>query len=119
MEQTSRLSQGDLLLIPFPFSDQSGRKVRPVIIISKKEFNSSSEDVLVVGVTSNTHKDKYSLSFSNKDLKEGKLFADCSIKCGNILKVDKELIINKIGKIKLEKLKDIINKVLEIIKINQ
>ena len=28
------IEQRDLLLMPFPFSDQSGRKVRPVIVIS-------------------------------------------------------------------------------------
>ena len=47
------MEQRDLLLVPFPFSDQKGKKVRPVIVISNDEFNNNSEDVLVVGVTSN------------------------------------------------------------------
>ena len=46
------IEQRDLLLVPFPFSDQSGIKVRPVIVISNNSFNSDSEDILVVGVTS-------------------------------------------------------------------
>ena len=37
------MEQQDLLLVPFPFSDQSGRKVRPVIVISNNEFNDYSE----------------------------------------------------------------------------
>ena len=52
------MEQRDLLLVPFPFSDQSGRKVRPVIVISNNDFNRHSEDAIVVGVTSNLSKDK-------------------------------------------------------------
>ena len=57
------IEQKDLLLVPFPFSDQSGRKVRPVIVISNNEFNKYSEDVIVIGVTSNILKDKYTINF--------------------------------------------------------
>lgn len=114
MEQI-HLEQGDILLVPFPFSDQSGRKVRPVIVMSKKEFNEDSQDIIIVGVTSNISKDRYTLGLTNKDLEQGHLFTECCVKCENILKLDKELIIKKIGKIKKEKFKQIIIKILEII----
>ena len=105
----------DLLLVPFPFSDQSGRKVRPVIVISNNEFNSYSDDVIVVGVTSNISKDKYTINLTNNELDEGKLSTTCCIKVENVLKLDKELIIKKIGKINKETLKKIIDKLFEII----
>jgi len=104
------IEQKDLLLVPFPFSDQSGRKVRPVIVISNNEFNRYSEDVIVIGVTSNILKDKYTISLTNNNLDEGKLFTKCFIKIENILKLDKELIIKKIGRINKETLKSIIDK---------
>ncbi len=110
------IEQRDLLLVPFPFSDQSGRKVRPVIVISNKDFNDHSDDILVVGVTSNITKDKYTLYLANKDLEEGKLITKCFIKFENILKIDKELVIKKIGKIKNDKLRKIVNGILEICK---
>ena len=108
--------QGELLLVPFPFSDQSGRKVRPVIVISNDEFNEHSEDLLVVGVTSNISKDRYTLSLSNNDLEEGKLFSSCCIKVENILKVEKELTLKKIGKINQRKFKEIVHVILRIIR---
>ena len=108
--------QRDLLLVPFPFSDQSGRKVRPVIVISNKEFNDHSEDLLVIGVTSNISKDKYTLSLTNEGLEEGNLITNCCIKVENILKLDKELVIKKIGKIKKEKFKGVLGIILKIIK---
>ncbi|MBI3623732.1 type II toxin-antitoxin system PemK/MazF family toxin [Candidatus Pacearchaeota archaeon] len=103
------IEQKDLLLVPFPFSDQSSRKVRPVIVISNDEFNQHSEDILVVGVTSNVSKDKYSVKLDNKDLEEGKLLTNCIVKVENILRLDRGLIIKKIGKTNKEKLKEIIN----------
>ena len=109
------MKQRDLLLVPFPFSDQSGRKVRPVIVISNDEFNEDSEDLLVVGITSNISKDKYTIMFTNDDLEEGRLITVCCIKSENILKIDKELFIKKIGKIKKDKLDNIRKKIIEII----
>ena len=109
------IEQRDLLLVPFPFSDQSGRKVRPVIVISNNDFNKDSDDIIVVGVTSNILKDKYTISLTNNNLDEGKLFTKCSIKIENLLKLDKELIIKKIGKVNKETLKNIIDKIFTII----
>lgn len=109
------IEQRDLLLVPFPFSDQSGRKVRPVIVISNNEFNKYSDDVIVMGVTSNILKDKYTINLTNNNLDEGKLFTNCSIKIENLLKLDKELIIKKIGKINKETLKNILDKLSLII----
>jgi len=110
------IEQRDILLVPFPFSDQSGKKVRPIIVISNNEFNESSEDILVVGVTSNLSKDKYTLELTNSDLEEGKLFSHCCIKVENILKIDKKLIIKKIGKIKKNILSTILDNITGIIK---
>ena len=107
--------QGDLLLVPFPFSDQSGRKVRPVVIISNNEFNKYSEDVIIVGVTSNISKDKYTINLANENLDEGKLFTKCSIKVENILRLDRELVIKKIGKVNSSILKKVISKLFEIV----
>jgi len=109
------IQQRDLLLVPFPFSDQSGRKVRPVVVITNNHFNEYSEDVLVVGVTSNVSKEKNNISLGNGDLEEGKLITNCVIKVENILRLDKSLIVKKIGKIKSEKHKQIIKIINELI----
>lgn len=112
------IEQKDLLLVPFPFSDQSGRKVRPVIVISNNSFNEHSEDIITIGVTSNISKTRYSLKFDNKDLENGKLITPCTIKCENILKIDKNIVIKKIGRIKNEKTNEIIKIINQIIKVS-
>ena len=110
------MEQRDLLLVPFTFSDQSGRKVRHVIVISNNDFNTYSEDIIVVGVTSNISKDKYTIGLTNNGLEEGKLSTLCCIKAENILKIEKGLVIKKIGKIKTNILKEISARVFELIR---
>lgn len=45
--------QGEILLIPIPFSDLSSQKQRPVIVISNNEYNQKTRDIIVVAMTSN------------------------------------------------------------------
>ena len=105
-----------LLLVPFPFSDQTGRKVRPVIVISNNKYNSSSEDIIVVGVTSNLSKDKNTIELNTEDLEEGKLLTKCQVKVENILKLNKNIILKKLGKVNLRIDNLIIDKLNEIVK---
>ncbi len=93
------IKQRDFLLVPFPFSDQSGQKVRPVIVISNDQFNASSEDILVVGVTSRISKDHYTILLSQSNFEEGILRESCCIKVENLLKIDKKLVIKTVGRI--------------------
>ncbi len=43
-----RLSQRDIILIPFPFSDLAGSKVRPALVISNNAYNKKYLDAVVV-----------------------------------------------------------------------
>jgi len=47
----SSYSRGDVILVPYPFSDLSSTKVRPAIVVSKAY---PSNDVIVVPLTSRT-----------------------------------------------------------------
>ncbi len=108
--------QRDILLVPFPFSDQSGKKVRPVCVVSNNDFNRNSEDMVVVGVTSNIWRDKYTTTLNTADLESGILKHESCIKVENILKIDKDLVIKEIGKINKNKFKEVIRILNEILK---
>ncbi|MBI2110159.1 type II toxin-antitoxin system PemK/MazF family toxin [Candidatus Woesearchaeota archaeon] len=41
-----KIEQRDIVLIPFPFSDQTSKKVRPALVISNNLFN-RSQDLIV------------------------------------------------------------------------
>jgi mRNA interferase MazF len=49
MPTTTNFKRGSIVLLPFPFSDLSGFKLRPAIVVSPPY---PSEDLLVVAITS-------------------------------------------------------------------
>lgn len=49
MPTTTTYNRGAVVLLPFPFSDQSSAKIRPAVIVSPRY---PSDDLLVVAVTS-------------------------------------------------------------------
>ena len=103
-----KFQQRDIILVPFPFSDQSGKKVRPVIIVSNNKFNDFSADIIVCAITTNIIKDHYTIKIDNTELEENNIKEECCIKVENILKIDKKLIIKKIDRIKENKFVKII-----------
>lgn len=44
--------QGDVLLVPFPFTDQSGSKQRPSVVVSSEAYNQTYPDVILAPITS-------------------------------------------------------------------
>lgn len=108
------IEQRDILLVPFPFTNQSGNKVRPVLVLSKNDFNQKSEDIIVSGITSNITKEDHSVRIENKDFEQGHLFETSSIKVENILKIEKSLVVKKIGKIKKETFRLVLEKMYQL-----
>jgi len=45
-------SFGEVVLVPFPFTDLSGAKKRPAVIVSSNGYNASRRDLVIVAVTS-------------------------------------------------------------------
>jgi mRNA interferase MazF len=43
---------GDIVLVPFPFTDQTASKRRPGVIVSNRAYNAARLDVVVMPVTS-------------------------------------------------------------------
>ncbi len=52
MPNTIGYSFGDVILVPFPFTDQSTTKKRPAIVVSSDAYHGSRPDLILVAVTS-------------------------------------------------------------------
>ncbi|MBI4615036.1 MAG: type II toxin-antitoxin system PemK/MazF family toxin [Planctomycetes bacterium] len=46
------LARGDVILVPFPFSDLTGRKARPAVVLSTREYARRMGDLVVAMLTS-------------------------------------------------------------------
>jgi mRNA interferase MazF len=60
--------QGDIVLIPVPFTDLSSTKRRPVIVVSNDDYNQQRQDIVVVAMTSNPGAGRYAFTISSSDL---------------------------------------------------
>lgn len=45
--------RGDVVLVAMDFTNRSGSKVRPALVVSVEEYNGESPDVLIASITSN------------------------------------------------------------------
>lgn len=87
------MKKGDIVLIPFPFSDLTGEKLRPALIIS-----SSSLDISVCFITTQFHwKEKN--DFEVLPSEQNGLKKSSIVRIGKFATIDKELVIGKLGTI--------------------
>lgn len=111
------INQRSILLVPFPFSDQSGKKVRPVLVLSNYDYNRFGDDVLVCAITSNLRPSNYSIIINGKNLESGKLYEKSSIKVDSLLKINKNLIIKNIGMLNKATFQEVIDILMRIFRI--
>ena len=52
MAASSTFSFGDVVLVPFPFTDQTGTKRRPAVVVSSHGYNSNRRDIVILAITS-------------------------------------------------------------------
>ena len=41
-----------MVLVPFPFTDQSGTKKRPAVVVSSASYNAGRRDIVIMAITS-------------------------------------------------------------------
>lgn len=80
--------QREIVLVPFPYSDLSSTKRRPVLIISNNDYNNDFPDILVCVITSNLFKDDYSVLLNDDDLEIGILPEQSIIKCHKLFTIE-------------------------------
>jgi mRNA interferase MazF len=91
--------QGDIVLIPVPFTDLSSHKRRPVIIISNDAYIRSGADVVVVAMTSRGSVAPYSFQITSADLADGTLNRPGNVRVDKIYTLAKTIIVKKFGKV--------------------
>lgn len=91
------ISQKDIVLLPYPFSNLQERKVRPAIIVSNNNFNRMCPDCIALPLTSVLREDAFSIPLNQKDMKNGKLVKPSCIRIDKMFSVEKKLVQFKIG----------------------
>ena len=85
--------KGDVVVIPFPFSDLSGSKKRPALVLADLPGN----DIILCQITSQLNNDKSAIHITSSDFKNGALPVSSYIRPTRIFTADKNIIIRKAG----------------------
>ncbi len=97
------LVKGDVVVLPFPFSDLSGSKKRPAYVAATLE----GEDVILCQITSVARSDSYAVSISNKDFISGKLPVLSVARLNRLFSAEKSIIVRKVGNLNRSKIQEI------------
>lgn len=85
--------KGTIVLVPFPFTDLSGSKVRPAVIISKGKIGS---DIIVVFITSQSKKrSRHSLTITPSE--ENGLKTTSQIHASKIATLEHMIVLGELG----------------------
>ncbi len=97
------LVKGDVVVLPFPFSDLSASKRRPAIVVAEGEFG----DVILCQITSKAKKGAESIELKEKDFLAGKLKITSYIRPKKIFTADSDLILYRTGKVASDKKREV------------
>lgn len=95
-----KLDAGDLVLVPFPFSDLSSAKTRPALVLSQRAYNAEGRDVVVCGVTSNLANAAHSVLIQPSDMASGKLLVTSRAKVDKVATLQQSIVRRKVGEVK-------------------
>jgi len=106
-----RFVKGDVVVIPFPFSDLSQNKKRPAFVLA----NLHGDDLILCQITSKKVADEYSVEMSNDDFEVGSLIKASNVRTNKLFTADKSIILYKAGVLKKSKTQRIIDEVIKIL----
>ena len=87
------LTKGDIVVLPFPFSDLSSSKKRPALVIANLQGN----DLILAQITSSLRYDNYSVNLEPNNFTEGKLPSISKIRPNKIFTGDRSIVVYKAG----------------------
>lgn len=90
---------GDIVLVPFSFTDQSATKKRPAVVISSNAYNSERPDLIIMAVTSQIKPTSVIGEVIVQDWQGAGLLKPSAIK-PVITTIEKPLVIRTMGRLK-------------------
>ena len=109
MMSGTQFRQGEVILVPLPFTDLKASKQRPALIISNDYYNSKVDDIVICGITSNIKDEDFSVILDQKDMSEGNIYFLSRIKVDKLFTINKSIVKRKLGKVNqsvIEKVKE-------------
>jgi mRNA interferase MazF len=98
MPPTTSYNFGDIVLVPFPFTDQSATKRRPAVVVSSQGYHAERADLIIMAVTSQARPVLALGEVQVKDWRGAGLIKPSVIK-PVVTTVERSLVIRRLGQL--------------------
>ncbi len=95
----ARFVKGDVVVVPFPFSDLTQAKRRPALVLASKQ----RDDLIRSQITSQSVRDELALAISSDDFVSGSLRQNSNIRPNRLFTADQQIVLYQVGRLKPEK----------------
>jgi mRNA interferase MazF len=106
-----RFIKGDIVVVPFPFSDLSDAKKRPALVLA----DLPGEDIILCQITSQQNKDRHAIALDHTNFLSGSLPTKSFIQPSRIFTDDKNIILSKAGTLKKPVISTTVQHIVEIL----
>ncbi len=101
MPPTTGYSLGEIVLVPFPFTDQSATKKRPAAVVSSAAYHRGRRDLIIMAVTSQARPGGAFGEVKVADWKAAGLLKPSVLK-PVITTIDATLVLRRLGRLRPE-----------------
>lgn len=85
------MEAGDVVVLPFPYTDLRSRKLRPALVLSPAWYNAANEDALLAYVTSVPQDSPLALPLTDDELAKGSLAKASWVRADKLFTVEQPL----------------------------
>lgn len=107
-----RFVKGEVVVLPFPFSDLSASKRRPALVITPLQ----GDDVILCMITSSAVRDNNTIPLARTDFAGSGLPRSSYVRPNRLFTADSRIILRSAGKITDGKLQEVVEAIIEIIR---
>jgi mRNA interferase MazF len=104
--------KGEVVIVPFPFSDLSRIKRRPALVVADLQ----GDDRILCQITSQSYDDPYSIPLVSTDFEIGGLKMESWVRPNKIFTFESSLIEKSVGHLNPRKMNEIIGAIIKILR---
>ena len=116
------VSRGDVVMVDWLFSDRTGSKRRPAVVVQADIYNSALDDTIIALITSSARRrmgatTQLEIDISTSDGAKTGLVINSVVQCENLVTVDRKFVLRKRGSLSaplLQKIGDCLKAALEV-----
>ena len=97
-----KVHRSEVVLVDFPYSDHTGSKVRPALIVQADVWNERLDDTILALITSSRHRrvgavTQLAIDITTAEGQQTGLRLNSVIQCENLLTYDQALVLRLLG----------------------